>query len=119
MNNLSDASYGQNRAIYPGATFSIASHSNTPASDGRAAPSSCEELGDEVDVATVRDLFQALHLVQGDVLPDEVAVGWVPAARGLSFSAAIQAIPPDFSRTSGDIRWACSTMKSFVSRLLA
>src|SRR5712691_4067330 len=53
----------------------------------------CEELGDEVDVATVRDLLEALHLVQGGVLPDEVAVGWVLAARGLSFSPAIQAIP--------------------------
>src|ERR1700684_2394549 len=36
----------------------------------------CEELGDEVDVENVGDLLQALHLVQGDVLPDEVAVRW-------------------------------------------
>src|SRR5438552_16778250 len=53
----------------------------------------CEELGDEVDITTVRDLLEALHLVQGDVLPDEVAVRWVLAARGLFFSPAIQAIP--------------------------
>src|SRR5580658_10360469 len=53
----------------------------------------CEELGDEVDVATVRDLLEAFHLVQGDVLPDEVAVSWVLAARGLFLSPAIQAIP--------------------------
>src|SRR5213593_149521 len=53
-----------------------------------------EELGDEVDVATVRDLLEALHLVQGDVLPDEVAVRWVVLApRDLFFSPAIQAIP--------------------------
>src|SRR5712691_7315223 len=52
-----------------------------------------EELGDEVDVATVRDLLESLHLVQGDVLPDEVAVRWVLAARDLFFSPAIQAIP--------------------------
>src|SRR5882672_6545627 len=54
---------------------------------------SCEELGDEVDVATVRDLLEALHFVQGYVLPDEVAVGWVVAVRDLFFSPAIQAIP--------------------------
>src|SRR5436190_9626778 len=59
----------------------------------RYPPIRCEELGDEVDVATVRDLLEALHLVQGDVLPDEVAVHWVLAARGLFFSPAIQAIP--------------------------
>src|SRR5882724_5920545 len=53
----------------------------------------CEELGDEVDVATVRDLFEAVHLVQRDVLPDEVAVRWVLAARGLFLSPAIQPIP--------------------------
>src|SRR2546421_3187321 len=52
-----------------------------------------EELGDEVDVATVRDLLEPLHLVQGDVLPHEVAVRWALAARGLFFSPAIQAIP--------------------------
>src|SRR5207302_7848421 len=52
----------------------------------------CEELGDEVDVATVRNLLEALHLVQGDVPPHEVAVRWVLAARGLFFSPAIQAI---------------------------
>src|SRR5271170_2543358 len=53
----------------------------------------CEELGDEVDVTNVRGLLEALHLVQGDVLPDQVAVRWVLAARGLFFSPAIQAIP--------------------------
>src|SRR5712691_5015507 len=53
----------------------------------------CEELGDDVYVATVRDLLEALHLVQGDVLPDEVAVRWVLAARGLFLSPAIQTIP--------------------------
>src|SRR5438105_5355286 len=53
----------------------------------------CEELGDEVNVATVRDLLEALHLVQGDVLPDEVAVRRVRAARGLFFPPTIQAIP--------------------------
>jgi len=41
----------------------------------------------------VGDLFEALHLVQDDVLPDEVAVRWVPADRDLFFSPAIQAIP--------------------------
>src|SRR5208337_862548 len=67
-----------------------------PRRDGlcsRRAFMRCEELGDEVDVATVRDLLEALHLVQGDVLPDEVAVRWVLAARGLFFSPPIQAIP--------------------------
>ena len=52
-----------------------------------------EELGDEVDVAAVRDLLEALHPVEGDVPPDEVAVGWVPAARDLFFPPAVQAIP--------------------------
>jgi hypothetical protein len=52
-----------------------------------------EELGDEVDVTTVRDPLESLHLVQRDVLPDEVAVSWVLAARHLFFSPAIQAIP--------------------------
>src|SRR6266849_5479061 len=53
----------------------------------------CEEFSDEVDVATVRDLLESLDLVQGDVLPDEVAVRWVLAARDLFFSPAVQAIP--------------------------
>src|SRR2546425_13273760 len=53
----------------------------------------CEELGDEVDVATVRDLLESLHLVQDEVLPDEVAVRRVLAARHLLFPPAVQAIP--------------------------
>src|ERR1700720_852312 len=53
----------------------------------------CEELSDEVDVATGRDLLESLHPVQGDVPPDEVAVRWVPGARDLLFSPAVQAIP--------------------------
>ena len=52
----------------------------------------CEELSDEVDVATVRDLLESLHLVQDDVLPDEFAVRGVLAARNLVFSPAVQAI---------------------------
>src|SRR5437016_3101236 len=67
-----------------------------PCRDGRGTRHPlirCEELGDKVDVATVRDLLEALHLVQCDVLPDEVAVRWVLAARDLFFSPAIQAIP--------------------------
>src|SRR5436190_19528868 len=59
----------------------------------RHPPIGCEELGDEVDVAAVRDLLEAIHLVQRDVLPDEAAVRWVLAACGLFFSPAIQAIP--------------------------
>src|ERR1039457_2697798 len=53
----------------------------------------CEELSDEVNIATVRDLLESLHLVQGDVLSDEVAVRRVLAARDLCFSPAVQAIP--------------------------
>src|SRR2546430_17172826 len=40
----------------------------------------CEEIGDEVDVATVRDPLESLHLVQEDVLPYEIAVRDVLAA---------------------------------------
>src|ERR1700726_3012790 len=52
-----------------------------------------EELRYEVDVATVRDPLESLHLVQDNVLPDEIAVGGVLVARELLFSPAVQAIP--------------------------
>ena len=39
------------------------------------------------------DLLESLHLVQGDVLPDEVTVRWVLAVRDLFFSPTIQAVP--------------------------
>src|SRR5882724_9071615 len=53
----------------------------------------CEKLGEEVYVAIIRDLLEALHPVQGDVTPDEAAVRWALAARDLFFPPAIQAIP--------------------------
>src|SRR2546422_10753438 len=52
-----------------------------------------EEVSYEVDVATVRDPLESLHLVQDNVLPDEIAVCGVLAARDLFFSPAVQAIP--------------------------
>src|SRR3954467_2237387 len=52
-----------------------------------------EEISDEVVVATDRNPLESLHLVQGNVLPDEIAVGGVRAARDLFFSPAVQAIP--------------------------
>src|SRR5262245_28057179 len=51
-----------------------------------------EELGDEVDVAIVRNLLESLHLVQRDVLPDEVAVRRVCATRDLFFKPEFQAV---------------------------
>src|ERR1700722_16260052 len=59
----------------------------------RYTPIRCEELGNEVDVTNVRDLLEALHPVQGNVLPDEVAVRRVLAARDLFLPPAIQPIP--------------------------
>src|SRR4029453_3809026 len=53
----------------------------------------CEEISDEVVVATDRDPLESRHLVQDNVLPDEIAVGGVRAARDLFFSPAVQAIP--------------------------
>jgi len=49
-----------------------------------------EEVSNEVDVATVRDPLESRHLVQGNVLPHEIAVRGVLAARGLFFSPAVQ-----------------------------
>src|SRR5262245_31220669 len=53
-----------------------------------------EEVSYEVDVvATVTDSLESLHLVQDNVLLDEIAVRGVLAARDLFFSPAVQAIP--------------------------
>src|SRR5947208_13146003 len=47
-----------------------------------------EEVSDEVDVATVRDPLESLHPVQDSVLPDEIAVRDVLAARDPLFPPA-------------------------------
>ena len=52
-----------------------------------------EEVSDEVNVASVRNPLEPLHLVQDNVPPDEIAVRDVLAARGLFFSPSVQAIP--------------------------
>jgi hypothetical protein len=52
-----------------------------------------EEIGDEVDIAIVRDPLESRQLVQDNVLPDEIAVRGVLAASDLFFPPAIQAIP--------------------------
>src|SRR5438552_16408415 len=59
----------------------------------RRGPIGFEEVSDEVDVATVRDPLESLHLVQDNVLPDEITVRGVLAARDLFFSPTVQAIP--------------------------
>ena len=53
----------------------------------------CEELGDEVDVTIVRYLLEPCHLVEGDVLLDEIAIRRLSAPNDLLFSPAIKAIP--------------------------
>ena len=52
-----------------------------------------EEVSDGVNVATVGDPLESLHLVQDNVPSDEIAVSDVLAARGLFFSPSVQAIP--------------------------
>src|SRR5262245_58144689 len=52
-----------------------------------------EEVRHEIDVATVRDPLESLHLVKDDVLPDEIAVRGVLAVHDLYLSPAVEAIP--------------------------
>ena len=44
-----------------------------------------EEVSDEVDVATVRDPLESVHLVQVHVLPDEIVICRVLPGLGVSF----------------------------------
>src|SRR5207237_789984 len=59
----------------------------------RRTPIRFKEVGDEIDVATVRDSLESPHPVQDNVLSDEITVRRVIAARDLFFSPAVQAIP--------------------------
>src|SRR4030095_4497544 len=62
----------------------------------------CEEISDEVAVATDRDPLESLHLVQDNVLSDEIAVRGPGAAHDLFFSPTVQAIPD--SRLPANLR---------------
>src|SRR5262249_10735391 len=52
-----------------------------------------QEVRDEVAIAADWHSLESRHLVEGDVLPDEIAVRWVRAARELRFPPSVQAIP--------------------------
>ena len=92
-----------------------------PCCDGfwtRRARFRFQEVGHKVDVATVRDRLESRQLVQGNVATRSPYVGCFPPAICSSRQRFRRYQTPDFSRTSGAIMRACSTMKSFVSRLL-
>ena len=52
-----------------------------------------QELSDEVVVATDSDPLESLHPVQGNIVPDEIAICRARALRDLFFSPAVQPIP--------------------------
>src|SRR5215207_2507255 len=67
-----------------------------PGSDGcraRAPFFRGDKLGDEVDIAAVRDPLEPPHPVEGNVLTDQVTVRRVLAFRHLVFAPAVEAIP--------------------------